>query len=438
MSRGYRNKTKRSRRKYAAEASTKVVSVEVRTSDQGAKALQFCLPIPELVADLGAAMEDLARRAGVLMMCALIEDEVEDLAGVRYRHDPDREATRWGTEEGHVVLGGRKIPIRRPRVRGVDGRERELERYRLFQADGRLQQAVGRHILAGVSTRDYERTLDDFCEGYGIQKSSVSRQWKAISAQKLEEFLQRPLDGLNLAAILVDGCEFQGILLVVALGIDADGRKHVLGFVEGATENTAVCDTLLDQLIERGLQEKRPYLFVLDGSKALKKSVVKRFGKDVAIQRCIEHKKRNVCDHLPKRHQAVVRMKLRAAWNMTSYTEARAALQALIRYLADLNPSAARSLEEGLEETLTLHRLGVSDLLRKTLRTTNLIESAFSTTRHFCANVKRWRDGRMVQRWAGTMLLEVERRIKRVKGHRDLPTLLPAIARLIDQNRAAA
>lgn len=411
----------RSRRK-PVESRGKVDRV-----DQKQQSVQLTLPIAEILAGVDDAVERVAGEAGLLVMKALIDEEVEQLAGKRYEHQEDRDAHRWGAQESHLVFGGKKIPFKRPRVRSTDGGELSLERLRCFQSDGRLQQAAAKQVALGVSMRDYEKAVDEVCEGYGIRKSSVSRQWKAISTEKLRELVERPLGDLDLVAILVDGVNFQDHLLAVSLGVSADGSKHLLGLWQGATENTQVVKELLGDMVRRGLDTDRRYLFVLDGSKALHKAVTSVFGKNALIQRCQCHKQRNVLSHLPKRYHFQVRSRLRIAWDMTSYPDAKQELEKLVEELEEINASAARSLEEGLEETLTLHRLGVSPSLRRSLRSTNLIESCFSMTKKFTRNVKNWKNGNMVLRWGGTMLLQAEKRFRRVKGFRSMPSLTASV-----------
>jgi transposase-like protein len=380
----------------------------------------------------------MAGEVGLRLMKGLIDEEVKQLAGERYAHDSPDQAHRWGKEEGHVVFAGRKVAIERPRLRGKDGKEIPLQRYRAFQGQGRLQEAVQQRIVRRVSTRDYAGVLDDICDGYGIAKSSVSRQWQAASNQQLKKMLERRLDDLELAVMILDGIEFHDYLLVVALGIDSGGSKHVLGLWPGATENAEVCGALLDDLMERGLSASQRMLLVLDGSKALAKAVGQRFGRQAVIQRCQVHKERNILEHLPANYHQVVRLKLRAAWGMSDYAKAKAALREVLSYLRQLNPAAARSLEEAFEETLTVHRLGLPTLLRESLRSTNIIESCFSCTRDLCRNVKRWRSISMAWRWAGTMLLEVEKRFHRVKGYRSMSVLIAALQKDVDTEEAVA
>ncbi len=407
--------------------------------DDSTPFVQLQLPITDILSGVRQSVEQLSIDAGLLVMNALIEEEVERRAGKKGKHDPNREARRWGSEDGYLVMAGKKIPTERPRVRSVDGEEIRLERYERFQADGDLQRSVGKHVLAGVATRDYEGVVDEVCDGYGIRKSSVSRHWKALSAKKLEEFLARPLGQLDLAAVMIDGVGFDDYTLVVALGIDSSGSKHMLGVWLGATETAQLCKELLADLIERGVPTDRPLLFVLDGSKALRRAVKDTFGDKALVQRCQVHKERNVLDQLPKSYQRVVRMRLRAAWGMKSYEDAETELKKVVEYLDDLNPSAARSLEEGLKETLTIHRLQVPAVLRKTLRSTNPIENCFSFKQKYCRNVKRWTSADMVLRWSSAMLLEIEKRFRKIRGHRSMPQLLAALSTVsMDKKKATA
>jgi transposase-like protein len=261
-----------------------------------------------------------------------------------------------------------------------------------------MRKSVMRNMVLGISSRNYEEAVTDFIKGYGIKKSSVSRHFVKATAEQMREFLERDLSGLDLVAIFIDGIEFKGHLLVVALGLDKGGKKHVLGLWQGATENAAVCMSLLEDVARRGLDVGKDYLFVLDGSKALRSAVAKMFGSDATVQRCHQHKRRNVLDHLPKEHKHSIDARIGAAYKMVDYHAAKKSLELTVKHLEKLNPSAAASLKEGLEETLTIHRLGVTGLLRKTLQTTNPIESCFSVTRTITGRVKRWRGDDMVQR----------------------------------------
>jgi len=435
MGKSYQRKTSRSRRKMQ-KLTGQAVTVELA---DGKAAFQMILPMSEMLFDVAKAIEQTASQAGLLMMKALVDEEVEQLAGERYRHDPDRKATRWGNDQGHVIFAGRKVAIEKPRVRSKDAsQEISLSRFNAFAHPYRMQNAVSERILRRVSTRDYAGVLDDLCDGYGIDKSSVSRRWKAASAKRLRRLLERPLHDLELCVILIDGKEFHDFTLITALGIDIGGGKHILGLWPAATENSEVCGQLLDELIERGLSTQQRYLFILDGSKALKKAVRARFGRQVLIQRCRLHKERNIRKYLPKKYHKLLAMKLRAAWGMTDYEEARKQLYKVHDWLACINRAAAKSLEEGFEETLTVNRLGLPEQLRRLFSSTNIIESCFSLSDDLCRNVKHWRDANMAWRWAGTVLLEAERRFHRIKGYRDLPVLIERLQELIDQQEAVA
>jgi len=256
----------------------------------------------------------------------------------------------------------------------------------------------------------------------------VSRHWKAISTKELQKITERSLQDIDPVAILIDGVHFDEHVLVVSLGVSADGQKHILGIRQGATENAELCKELLGDMIRRGLQIDQRYLFVLDGSKALRTAVKRTFGDCAVIQRCQVHKRANVLSYLPKRYHFQIRSRLNMAWDMTGYPDAKKELETLVEELEEINESAARSLEEGLEDTLTLHRLGVPPALRRSLRSTNLIENCFSTTKQkFCRNVKHWKNANMVLRWGGTMLRKAEKQFRRVKGYRTIPSLVATL-----------
>jgi hypothetical protein len=260
-------------------------------------------------------------------------------------------------------------------------------------------------------------------EGYGIEKSSVSREFVQASAAQLQELCDKKLQGLDLVAIVMDGIHLGKQVLVVALGIESSGEKHVLGLWQGATENTTVVKELLEDLVARGLDPERSYSFVIDGAKALRAGIERVFGERAEVQRCQIHKRRNVAEHLPKNAQGDYDRRIRNAYAMTEYAAAKAELEKIFRQLERVNPSAARSLEEGLEETLTVHRLGVGWLLRRTLAPTNPIESCLSTVERVARNVKRWREGAQALRWTATGLLEAQKKFRRVKGYRELEAL---------------
>ena len=391
----------------------------------GAKPWAVPLPLPlvEVWEELQPQVEHLTGWAGLKIIQAVIEDEVTRRVGPRYQPDPASRCVRWGQQPGYVVFAGQKVAVEHPRVRTRDGQEVVLDNYTRLQHDGRRQRAVREGLVAGLSTRNYPRAVQSVLQGYGIQKSSVSREFVAASVAQLQELCEKKLNGLDLVAILIDGIHLGPQVLVVALGIESSGNKHVLGLWQGATENTAVVKSLLEDLVARGLNTERRYLFVIDGAKALRAAIERVFGERAEVQRCQIHKRRNVKDHLPKPAQGDTDRRIRNAYALTNYADAKAELGKLFRQLERINPCAARSLEEGLEETLTVHRLGVGALLRRTLASTNPIESCLSTVERVARNVKRWRAGDQALRWTATGLREAEKKFRRVKGYRELAQL---------------
>jgi transposase-like protein len=301
-----------------------------------------------------------------------------------------------------------------------------------------MEQAVHNKILRRVSCRDYSGAIDDMCDGYGIDKSSVSRKWQAASAKQLSALMERRLDNPDICVILLDGKEFGDTTIITALGVDAAGNKHILGLWPGATENSVVCGSLLDDMIERGLSVGTQYLFVIDGAKALKKAITDRFGRSALIQRCRIHKERNIRSYLPKKHHRLLAMKLKAALAMTDYAEALRELRKVHEWLMSISDAAANSLEEGFEELLTVNKLKLPVSLKKLFGSTNMIESCYSLTGDLCRNVKRWRGEGMAKRWAGAMLLETEKRFYRIRGHREMPMLAAMLKRNVDTTEAVA
>jgi len=390
--------------------------------------IQMMLPLAEIVGLLQQGVGNLLREAGLALMQTVMDEEVRHLAGERHQQHEGRRAHRWGKEDGYCVVDGQKVPIRKTRLRTPDKREQRLGSYELFQRSGPLQAGVWDKMMRGLSTRNYGAVVKDFHNAYGVEKSTVSENFIEASREKVKQLMERPLGQLRLCAVLIDGTPFKDRQMIAALGIGCDGTKTVLGIREGATENTAVVSALLSQLVERGLDFSTPRLYVLDGGKALAAAVRKHAGEAAWIQRCQVHKKRNVVDHLPDEHKADVKRKLQNAYQMADYADAKRALDRLHRELMDVNPSAARSLEEGMEETLTVHKLRVPDQLRRTLCCTNVIESAFSIVETVCRNVKRWRDGDHIERWVGSGLLVAERQFRKVIGHRQIPLLLSSMA----------
>ena len=399
--------------------------------------IQMILPLADIVGLLQEGVGNLLRETGLALMQTVMDEEVRHLAGERHQQHEGRRAHRWGKEDGYCVVDGQKVPIRKTRLRTPEKREQRLGSYELFQRSGPLQAGVWDKMMRGLSTRNYGAVVKDFHNAYGVEKSAVSENFIEASREKVKQLMERPLNELRLCTVLIDGTPFKDRQMIAALGIGCDGTKTVLGIREGATENTAVVSGLLSELVERGLDFSTPRLYVLDGGKALAAAVRKYAGEAGFIQRCQVHKKRNVVDHLPDELKADVKRKLQSAYAMAEYADAKRALERLHRELMDLNPSAARSLEEGMEETLTVHKLRVPDQLRRTLCCTNVIESAFSIVETVCRNVKRWRDGDHIERWVGSGLLVAERQFRRVIGHRQIPMLLSSLAAAVSKKPIA-
>lgn len=359
------------------------------------------------------------------LMNSVIECEVETLAGSRHERT---EAHRWSSAPGYVVAGGAKVKILHPRLRDKSTKkEVEITSYKKFQEQGPWQESVMARMIAGVSSRNYEKTVDEFTGTYGISKSTISRKTIKGTAEKLKEFRERSLAHLDIVVLAIDGVHIGKTVQIVVIGIDSSGIKHVLGFRQGETENATVTLELVRELTERGLNMSHPMLVLIDGSKALHSGLKKFFGIHAIFQRCQIHKVRNVLQHLPKKYQAHYERQINAAYSMKTFEDAKAALIRIIVELDSLNESAANSLREGMDETLTVHRLGLPDILRKSLSNTNIIESAFSVGRDMMHNVKRWTTNDQIHRYLGTALLEAENKFRKVRGHRSMSVLIAAL-----------
>jgi len=396
---------------------------------------QVSVVMAEVVADLHEGLLALAVGTGLQVMSALMEEDVTALAGPKGKHNSDRVAVRHGHEDGSVTLGGRRVPVQRPRVRAADGSgELPVGAYGLFNSTELLGRLAMEKMLAGLSSRRYAPVgLEPVGEqvtasARSTSKSAVSRRFVASTETALTELLAADLSGLDLVALMVDGVHFAETCCVVALGIDLQGNKIPLSLVEGSTENATLVTELLVRLRERGLDVTRPILACLDGSKALRRAVLDVFDKPV-IQRCQLHKVRNVRDKLPQRLRPGVERRMRAAYHADSALAAEAQLNALARELDKTHPGAAASLREGMAETLTVLRLDVPPTLARTLRSTNAIESMISICRDSSRNVKRWRDGTMAMRWCAAGMVEAGKQFRRVNGHLHLPSLRAALER---------
>jgi transposase-like protein len=387
------------------------------------------LPLVDLLVDTRAELLELTMRSGLKVLEAMMEEDRTVICGPRYAHHATRLASRAGTVPSEVVLGGRKVSVQRPRVR-AHGREVPLPTFQTLAATDPLNRRVVEQMLVGVATRQYARSLEPLpagVESRGTSKSAVSRRFVAKTTAQLQTWQSAPLDGLDLIGLILDGVHVGDHCLIVALGIGADGQKHALGLWDGSTENASVCQSLLANLQSRGLRTDRSLLAILDGSKALRKAVRAVFGDAALVQRCQIHKMRNVLDHLPERQRPWAQAILRRAYQSPDVKTATRLLQDLARRLDAEYPSAAESVREGLEETLTVLTLDLSERLRRSLATTNAAESLISRTRHVKRNVKRWRGGQMMLRWVAAGVLEAVKGFRRLKGRADMPKLVAAL-----------
>jgi transposase-like protein len=393
-------------------------------------------PLAAVLSDVKSAFFGLCVHAGKQVLASMMEADRVALCGPKGQPDPDRRALRGGHTRSWLTLGGRRMAMRRPRARSVAGEELSLPSFGWAEKRDPLNDATLAAIAAGVSTRRYAGTLDRLPAGElqsSVSRSSVSRRFVALSAQSLSEHFSRRLEKLDLPVVLVDGIHFRERIVLLALGIDSEGAKHILGLREGSTENLTVVRSLLAELVERGLDPERPRLWVIDGAKALRRAIRDLFGEAALVQRCQVHKLRNVLEHLPDHVQPSVRRAINDAWNSRDPALAFKQLERLARSLEREHPGAASSLREGLEETLTVQRLGIDGALYLTLRSTNPIENLNGAVAHHTRNVKRWRDGQMVLRWVGAALLQASSGFRRVRGMRDMPTLCAAL----DRHRSA-
>jgi len=369
-----------------------------------------------------------------------LQQEVLALAGRRYAHgDGQPGLARWGTQAGSIYLADQKLPIRVPRVRDLAaGTERPLATYAMLQTPRARDVGLFRRVLGGLSCREYEAAAEAVPEAFGLAKSSVSRRFIRASARALQTLHDRRHDDAHWQVLLLDGKAFADDQMVIALGVTTTGEKRVLGMVQTATENKRVCATFLRELVERGFHAPHGLLVVLDGAKGLRAAVRDVFGDHVPVQRCQWHKRENVLRYLTKPQQILWRRKLQAAYVHPSHADAKRALLALVKELAKLNESAARSLEEGLDETLTLHRLNVFVELGTSFKTTNLIESVMARVEAKTHRVGRWRTSDQKQRWCAATLLQLEQRFRRVKGVKFLPLLQAALQSKLNVHLAAA
>jgi putative transposase len=395
---------------------------------------EFQLALTDVTAVVRQGLLAMSVAAGMAVMQAMFDAEIATACGPKGRHDADRTAARHGREKGSVVLGGRRVPVTRPRARTVDGHEVPLAAYHLFAGEDQLTRVVMERMLAGLATRRHVAAAEPV--GAAVEevasatsRSAISRRFVAQTKTALAELLARDLAGLDVKVLMIDGEHIAERCCVVALAITADGTKVPVGLWEGSTENKTVASHLLSDLVSRGLDAEDGLLVVIDGAKALSAAVTAVFGAKAAIQRCTVHKRRNVAEHLPESERAWVDLKLVRALNNPDAAAGLRDAKALATALDRNHPGAAASLREGLPELFTVARLGITGALAKTLTSSNPIESMISIARATNRNVTRWRDGQMVLRWTAAGLLNAQRSFRRVKGYKQMPHLVAALRR---------
>jgi putative transposase len=368
--------------------------------------------------------------AGMAALAELLESERTAACGPRHARQKDRQAYRAGYTPGELIMGGRRLSAERPRARTVEGEEVELPSWRFFSEEDPLTERAMEQMIVGVSTRKYARSLEPASPNVktrGTSKSAVSRRFVAKTEAQMDEWLGRDLSQISLAALMIDGVHVDEHVLLVALGIDVDGNKHVLGVREGATENSTSCTALLADLVDRNLRTDYTILAVLDGAKALAKAVRTVWGKRVLIQRCQVHKLRNVTEQLPESMRPSVKKTMQQAYRSRSAKTAKRLLANLLQRLRSEHPGAAGSLEEGLDETLTVMGFNLPEWLERTLVTTNAIENLIGSFRNLSRRVRRWKDGKMILRWAATALIEASKQFRRLRGHAGMNKLVAAL-----------
>lgn len=410
------------------ERRIKAVRKQVRLVEE-----QMHLPLVNALVDVRADLFEVVVTSGLRVVDAMLEEDRIKLCGEKNARRPDREMVRGGTVNGELILGGRRVSIRRPRVHHTKGGEVQLPTYASFSKTDPLDERSIEQMLIGVATRKYARSLEPTptaIKTRGTSKSAVSRRFVARTQAELETWQARRFDDLEIVALMIDGIEFGEHMLVVALGIDSTGKKHPLAFREGTTENNGLCKSMLADLVERGVPADRAILVVIDGGKGIRSAVREVFGDYAIIQRCQVHKKRNVLDHLPEhlRHHAAGTIS--RAYGAADSKTAREILARLTSSLKKAHPGAAASLREGLEETLTVLDLPIGAALRRTLATTNAIESMFSSVRRISRRVTRWAGGMMVQRWTLAGIFEAQKKFRRLVGKADMTKLVAALQRL--------
>jgi len=393
---------------------------------------------------VGASFERFCLTAGVSALSQMMEQDTIELCGPRYGHKDGKAGHRWGKTPGKIGFHGGKVALDRPRARARDGQELMLPSWEATQSEDLLGRWALNLMLINVSTRLFGRAVRlpegdiPAPAGAGTSKSAVSRRFVALSAAQLKEWMAAELSKLDLLVMQIDGIHMENdLVLLAAVGIDGEGVKHPLGVLEGATENAAVVQALLNNLVERGLDPKVCRLFIIDGSKALRKAIRRTFGKHTPIQRCQVHKGRNILERLPKHLHASVRRTLRQAWELDDATKAEQLIRNLARRLEQMAPGVSATILEGMDELLTVVRLKLPLQLRRSLACTNIIENMMGSIRRVCRNVKYWRDAPMALRWTGAAMQEAAKGFRRLKAHKQLPVLRQALAALQEQNNSS-
>lgn len=425
---------------------TRKETVQVEVLEKRTVSVQMPLPMLAALEDIRAGFEGLCIEAGRQVLMGMMEHDRERLCGERWSREEKRGAQRHGHTKSLVVFGGRKIEIRRPRVRSAKLGERRLPSFAWAAAEDPLNERTMEAIACGVSTRKYRRSLDTLAteeRQVATSASAVSRRFVAMSQALVDTFLSRPLHDLDIRVIMIDGIVFSEHTILIALGVRADGQKLVLGVREGTTESTAVVKGLLGDLIERGLTAEKGLLFVIDGAKGLRAGIQRTFGNLALVQRCQVHKQRNVLEHLPEKLRPLIGAAMRRAYDQTKAELAERRLKQVAQSLEREHPGAASSLAEGLSETLTLMRLGLRGALYRSLRSTNAIENLNGAAAQYTRNVRRWQGGSMIVRWVTSAISEAEKKFRRLRGHKQLPQLLAAldahtVPKVLDKQRKAA
>ena len=388
----------------------------------------------EALSNISASFESFCLASGLEVLREMMDDDAQAICGPRHARGRQRRAHRWGKTKGKIGFHGGKVEIERPRLRSFDGKEQPVPSWEVAVAENWLGKWAMNQMLINVATRKFARSVRlpegdvPAPAGAGLSKSAASRRFVALSAARMKDWTTSDVAGLDLLVIQIDGIHMaEDLILVAAIGVDARGEKHPLGLAEGATENAATVQALIDNLVERGLDPAVPRLFIIDGAKALSKAIRRTFGDAAAIQRCQIHKARNIVERLPKSLHASVRRVLRQAWELDDADKAEKLLRNLARRLERDWAGVAGSILEGIDELLTVTRLCLPKQLRRSLACTNIIENLMSTVRRVCRNVKRWRSASMAMRWTAAAMQEAAKGFRRLKAHKQLPTLRVAL-----------